>query len=201
MGEYDDGTPMAEGFCENAAFFDLVYVDPDAIDVAGELDEILPALWLAAGCHGNPGDLEHDQAWLLSSSSRFAVLLDEDRFRAFRNELDKHPEITHVWLVTDSETAFARMRDELPGIPTVGRLYRDYLRNFRVTVDMCAGMHSRGTTSGSCATVTESACSGTAENLGCRWVLVELQVGRYGLWMGPDPPGAPQGIHKLGDPP
>ena len=154
VGEYDDGTPMAEGFCENAAFFDLVYVDPDAIDVAGELDEILPALWLAAGCHGNPGDLEHDQAWLLSSSSRFAVLLDEDRFRAFRNELGKHPDITHVWLVTDSETAFARMRDELPGIPTVGRLYRDYLRNFRVTVDICAGMHSRGTTSGSCATVT-----------------------------------------------
>ena len=59
-GEYDDGTPMAEGFPENATFFDLVYADPDAIDVGAEFDDIVPALWMAAGCQGNPADLEHD---------------------------------------------------------------------------------------------------------------------------------------------
>jgi adenine-specific DNA-methyltransferase len=135
---YLDGTEISDGFGENATFFDLVYADPDAIDVGGEFDDIIPALWLAAGCQGNPADLEHDTAWLLSSSSRFAVLLDEDRFRRFSAELSKHPEITHVWLVTDSETAFARMRDGISGSRTVGMLYRDYLRNFRVNVDMNA---------------------------------------------------------------
>jgi adenine-specific DNA-methyltransferase len=135
---YLDGTEVSDGFEQNATFFDLVYADPDAIDVGAEFDDIVPALWMAAGGQGNPADLKHDPAWLLSSSSRFAVLLDEDRFRSFRTELSKHPEITHVWLVTDSETAFARMREGISGSRTVGMLYRDYLRNFRVNVDMSA---------------------------------------------------------------
>ena len=137
-GTYLDGTEVSDGFEENAMFFDLIYVDPDAIDVGAELDAILPVLWMSAGCQGDPSDLEHDPAWLVSTSSRFAVLLDEDRFRSFRTELSKHPEITHVWLVTDSETAFARMREGISGARTVGMLYRDYLRNFRVNVDMSA---------------------------------------------------------------
>jgi adenine-specific DNA-methyltransferase len=141
-GEYQGGRNMADGFTENACFFDLAYTDPDAIDVGGKFDDILPALWMAAGCNGNPAELTHDAAWLLSTKSRFAVLLDEDRFRSFRSELNKHPDISHVWLVTDSETAFARMRDGIAGSRTVGMLYRDYLRNFRVNVDMSAGAAS-----------------------------------------------------------
>ena len=40
-----------------------------------------------------------------------------------------------MWLVTDSERAFARMREGIGGIRDVGMLYRDYLRNFQVNVD------------------------------------------------------------------
>ncbi|MGH9197464.1 MAG: hypothetical protein ACRD1T_17190, partial [Acidimicrobiia bacterium] len=60
-----------------------------------------------------------------------AALLDEDKFKAFRMVLEKRPDISHVWLVTYSDTAFARMRERLPAHCVVGMLYRDYLRNFQ----------------------------------------------------------------------
>jgi hypothetical protein len=37
-----------------------------------------------------------------------------------------------VWLVTDSEEAYAEMRSALPGQLSVSMLYRDYLRTFRI---------------------------------------------------------------------
>jgi len=46
--------------------------------------------------------------------------------------LEVRPDITHVWLVTDSERAFADMRAALPVDYSVGMLYRDYLRNFAI---------------------------------------------------------------------
>jgi len=134
-GKYIGGRPFADGFGENLLSFDIRYADPDAIDVGASFEDILPALWFAAGCHGDPTALKHDDRWLLSPDSQFAVLLDEDRFRAFRTALAEHPEITHVWLVTDSERAFARMREGIAGSPQIGMLYRDYLRNFQVNVD------------------------------------------------------------------
>ena len=40
-----------------------------------------------------------------------------------------------VWLVTDSEGAFADMRAALPDTLTVSMLYRDYLRTFEPDTD------------------------------------------------------------------
>lgn len=134
-GKYVGDRPIADGFEENAAYFDMKYADPDAIDIGASFEDILPALWFASGCQGDPSALKQDDRWLLSSKSRFAVLLDEDRFRAFRTILVDHPEISHVWLVTDSEAAFARMRERIGGSRKCGMLYRDYLRNFQVNVD------------------------------------------------------------------
>jgi adenine-specific DNA-methyltransferase len=134
-GKYIGGRPFGAGFEENVLSFDIRYVDPDVIDVGASFKDILPALWFAAGCHGDPTALTHDDRWLLSPDAHCAVLLDEDRFRAFRAALSGHPEITHVWLVTDSERAFARMRDGIAGTREVGMLYREYLRNFQVNVD------------------------------------------------------------------
>jgi adenine-specific DNA-methyltransferase len=134
-GKYIGGRPFAAGFEENLLSFDIRYADPDAVDVGTRFEDVLPALWFAAGCHGNPIGLEHDDRWLLSANARFAVLLDEDHFREFRTALTGCPEITHVWLVTDSEAAFTRMRQGVGGNREVGMLYRDYLRNFQVNVD------------------------------------------------------------------
>ena len=137
-GTYLDGRSSALGFDDNAAFFDLDYADPDGIDVGNRFDSIIPALWLAAGCKGSPENLIPSKHWLMPIDSPFAVLLDEDHFKSFRAALTKRPDITHLWLVTDSETAYARMREQLGDGLVIGMLYRDYLRNFRVNLDVAA---------------------------------------------------------------
>ena len=137
-GSYTDGHNYADGFGENAVFFDLAYGDPDALETGTHFDDIVPLLWLAAGCQGNPDQLDVADDWLMPEESPFAVLLDEDRLRAFLSALERRPDITHVWIVTDSENAFARMRSRIPGGRSVGMLYRDYLRNFIINAQQVA---------------------------------------------------------------
>ena len=134
-GQYQSGAKIADGFQENSAFFDLVYDDPDRIEVGQRLEDILPTLWLAAGAVGNPNALVATDKWVMPSDSPFAVLLDEDVYREFLAEIRQRTDLTHVWLVTDSEAAFAQMRSRLPKELAVGMLYRDYLRNFRINVE------------------------------------------------------------------
>jgi len=136
VGKYADGTPLSTGYKENAAFFDLSYEDADALDLGARFASVVPALWLASGSIGVLPNVKPDDDWLIPPDSPFAVLLNEDRIRAFLTQLGKRPDITQVWLVTDSETAFARLRERIPGSRRVGMLYRDYLRNFEVNAEV-----------------------------------------------------------------
>jgi len=134
-GRYIDGRLCSDGFEENVEFFRLDYLDPDDIALGRKLVAILPSLWLAAGGVGNRANAEDDAPWLMTDPASYAVLLRESRFRGFRRELEKRPNVTHVWLVTDSEEAFAEMRSGLPHHLSVSMLYRDYLRNFRINTE------------------------------------------------------------------
>ena len=59
------------------------------------------------------------------------MLFDDGAFRQFEDDLADVDEITHVFLITDSDEAYAEMRSHLdPSIKTV-QLYRDFLRHFR----------------------------------------------------------------------
>ena len=69
---------------------------------------------------------------LMPAGHRYAILFQEERFRKFAKALEERPEISHVWIVTDSEDAFAEMRSSLPSRLKASMLYRDYLRNFRI---------------------------------------------------------------------
>ena len=60
-----------------------------------------------------------------------ALLKDEAHFRSFRKELENHPEVKTVYLITDSQSAYLSMISELKGKKTY-QLYRDYLENFRI---------------------------------------------------------------------
>jgi adenine-specific DNA-methyltransferase len=62
----------------------------------------------------------------------YAILFQEEKFRKFATAIKDRDDITHVWIVTDSETAFAEMRSALPSNLATSMLYRDYLRNFRI---------------------------------------------------------------------
>ena len=65
----------------------------------------------------------------------FGVLLDPDSFQEFAKALTARSDLTHVWIVTDDEQAFARMRTQLKRSLRVTMLYRNYLRNFIINTD------------------------------------------------------------------
>jgi adenine-specific DNA-methyltransferase len=89
-------------------------------------------LWLAAGGIGARDGASPDVGYLMPENSRFAVLFQEKAFRKLRKAIEKRHDISHVWIVTDSEDAFADMRSALPENVVASMLYRDYLRNFRI---------------------------------------------------------------------
>lgn len=129
---YLDGRPWAEGFQENCTFFRLDYLDPDDVELGRQFEAILPNLWLAAGGVGCLPNADISRGYYLPPASPFGVLLRESAFRGFAAALETRPDISHVWLVTDSERAFADMRGALSGDYSVGMLYRDYLRTFAI---------------------------------------------------------------------
>jgi adenine-specific DNA-methyltransferase len=131
---YSDGRPIGAGFEESVEFYKLEYLDPDSVRLGDQLDAILPMLRLAAGAIGRL-PAATDEPWIAPEGAPWAVLLDDARFARFRALIEKRPDLIHVWLVTTSEEAFARMRAQLPADPRVSMLYRDYLRNFEINTE------------------------------------------------------------------
>jgi adenine-specific DNA-methyltransferase len=131
-GEYLNGRPYAEGLPENVEFYRLDYLDPDEVDLGLQFEAILPALWMAAGGVGSREKPEEGQGFSMPEGSTYGVLFREARFRQFREALEERSEVTRVWLVTDSEEAYAEMCSALSSRLSVSMLYTDYLRNFRI---------------------------------------------------------------------
>ncbi len=134
-GTHIGGRPLADGFEENVSFFRLNYLDPDRVDMGHQFAAIAPLLWLEAG---GIGAWQQDAAgrdepgYALPPGTPYAILFKESRFGPFLQALDARPDVTHVFLVTDSEEAYAEMRAALPSRIKTRMLYRDYLRSFRI---------------------------------------------------------------------
>lgn len=130
-GAHINGRPFAQGFEENVEFFRLDYVDPDEVDLGTQFEAIFPSLWLAAGGIGaRPKAKSPDM--LIPEGAPYAILFREERFRTFLKTIGRRDDLTHVWIVTDSEDAFAEMRAALNPRLKTSMLYRDYLRTFRI---------------------------------------------------------------------
>ena len=124
------GGPSPRASRRTATFFRLDYLDPDEVELGRQLKAILPALWLASGGVGPiPTGVKRD-GHLLPPGSPFAVLLRESALRKLSTALSTRPDVSHVWIVTDSERAFADMRAALPGDYATTMLYREYIRAF-----------------------------------------------------------------------
>ena len=135
VGKYINGRLHSEGFPENVEFYKLEYLDRDEVEMRRQFEAILPALWLTAGGIGAREVPEKGQPFSLPPGGRYGVLFHEAQFRDFQEAMEARPDITHVWLVTDSEEAFAEMRANLPPHLTVSMLYRDYLRSFQINTE------------------------------------------------------------------
>jgi adenine-specific DNA-methyltransferase len=131
-GRYLGGGAYADGFRENCMFLRIDYLEPDDVELGYQFEAIVPILWLTSGGLGPLPDPTLTDGYLLPPASPFAVLLRESAFRRFAKVLESRSDVSRLWLVTDSERAFADMRAALPGDYSVSMLYRDYLRNFAI---------------------------------------------------------------------
>ncbi len=134
MGKIEEAVPvsipMKKGFKANAAFFKLGFLDKKSVAKGRQLQELLPVLWMKAGAKGEcPTKADGD--YVIWPENHIAILKKESCFRKFRQELDAHPEIEVIYIITDSQNAYLAMIDELRGFKTY-QLYRDYLENFRI---------------------------------------------------------------------
>lgn len=127
-----EGYEMSDGLKANAAFFKLGFLDKTAVALGRQLKELFPVLWLKAGAHGVCPELEDDKAYMqVLPENEFAILIDEKHYQEFNEEVNRHPEIQTIYIVTDSEAGYREMIARY-GDKDTYQLYRDYLDNFRI---------------------------------------------------------------------
>lgn len=128
----EEKRPIREGFEANLEYFRLDFLDKDHVALGRQFREILPLLWLRAGAIGPRPELPRElpiPAMVIPAQNPFAVLVEEARFADFVAELRGRDDLTHAFLVTDSDESFREMAQQL-NVPSVLQLYRDYLENF-----------------------------------------------------------------------
>lgn len=132
-GDYKfvDEFPMAEGFEENAIFYDLTYENPRMVEFGESFDAVAPLLWLRAGARGRV--IEHEQKGFAVADS-YAVLFTYAYANEFVEAASANPGIRCAYVVTDDEGRFASVAAQLPGCDVV-RLYESYLRSFKIAAE------------------------------------------------------------------
>ena len=134
--KFNEEFPMSDGFAENAVYFKLGFLDRNAVALGRQFRELLPVLWMKAGCIGPcPQTHEGDEIpdMMILPQNKMAVLIDETSFASFAKEMENHSEIETVYIITDSERGYREMIHAL-GVKNTYRLYRDYLENFRINL-------------------------------------------------------------------
>jgi adenine-specific DNA-methyltransferase len=126
-----DPFPMADGFSENAAFFDLTYQDPNAVGLGAAFAEIAPLLWMRAGCTGKIISLESDD---FAFADTYGILFDYAHVAGFITQAKQHKGLTTLYVVTDDEGRYSNVRETFPALDVV-RLYESYLRSFKIAAE------------------------------------------------------------------
>ena len=132
-GDLEHPRAMAEGFQANAAFFKLGFLDKASVRIGRQFLEMLPTLWMKAGCHGPCPTLSGGAVpdMIVLPENHMAILNDSAVYAAFAEQVNGNPVIETVYLVTDSDTDYRSMAQGLTA-PKKYQLYRDYLDNFRI---------------------------------------------------------------------
>ncbi|MBQ9059499.1 MAG: hypothetical protein IJ125_09970 [Atopobiaceae bacterium] len=123
-----DPFPMADGFDENAIFFDLTYEDPDMVEFGEAFTDIAPLLWMKAGCKGRIIENEEKDYALADT---YAVLFDYAYMNSFSKAVEDNEDITTIFVVTDDDRRYANTKRLFPGRDVV-RLYESYLHSFKI---------------------------------------------------------------------
>lgn len=133
MVEEGEKRPMAAGFAANLAYFKLDFLEPTEVAMGRQFAAILPMLWMMAGAKGaRPEAPDAHAHWLIPDVCPFVVLMREGRFREFLAKIEGRTDLTHVFLVTNSDSAYHDMCSDLPEHIEVVQLYKNYLENFKI---------------------------------------------------------------------
>ncbi|WP_343251393.1 site-specific DNA-methyltransferase [Mycoplasma amphoriforme] len=132
-GYLNSNLSLADGFKTNAVFFKLSFLDKDNVALGRQFKELLPLLWMKAGCISPCPvlDLPSLPEMLIYPENNFAVLINEYAYLEFKNKLEKLKSIEYAFIVTNSRDGYREMANDLK-IPKKYQLYRDYLDNFRI---------------------------------------------------------------------
>ena len=124
---------MSDGFESNVVFYKLGFLDKTVVALGLQFKELLPLLWMKAGAKGKCPSLMCDDLpdMLIMPENKFAVLINENAFSVFKEDLIKYPDIQTVFLITDYEVNYRSMVKNL-AVKVTYQLYRDYLDNFRI---------------------------------------------------------------------
>ena len=68
---------------------------------------------------------------MILPENKMAILMNENRYSVFIEEMKKYPEIQTLYFITDSNAGYREMISRYQDKNTY-QLYRDYLDNFRV---------------------------------------------------------------------
>jgi len=130
----DEKRPLAAGFAANLEYFRLDFLDPQEVQMGRQFAAILPILWMMAGARGaRPQAPDAHAPWLLPDGCPFVVLMQETRFKEFVRHVERRSDLTHVFVVTNSQDTVYKLRHEWPDLRVV-QLYKDYLENFRINL-------------------------------------------------------------------
>lgn len=127
--KFTDESPMADGFEENAVFYDLTYLEPSVVSADLAFDEIAPLLWLRSGSTG-PVIMHGDSHEVTDA---YGVLFDYTHAAEFIKEC-RDKDVDHIFVVTDIDANYRRMCSEFRG-KDVAQLYKSYLRSFEIGAD------------------------------------------------------------------
>ena len=123
---------VGDGFRSNAIFLKLGFLDKTSVALGMQFKELLPVLLMKAGAKGRCPEIKEDcPKMLILPENRFAVLVDENAFLEFNDEIKKHPSIQTIYIVTDYEVNYRSMVRSM-NVKETYQLYRDYLDNFRI---------------------------------------------------------------------
>jgi len=128
--------PMSEGFASNVKYFKLGFLDKHSVALHRQFRELLPLLWMKAGCIGDcPVLLDKDiPDILVLDSNRMAILTNEDEYSDFRSRMENRQDIDNIFIIAKSEHAFLEMAQPFTWAKTY-HLYKDYLDNFSINYE------------------------------------------------------------------
>ncbi|WP_371629719.1 site-specific DNA-methyltransferase [Streptomyces sp. NBC_00341] len=132
-GVRDDGSAYSEGVEANVSFLDLTYLDRTSVERGRAFERIAHLLWVQAGARGAVIASECD-TFSVPGDANYGVLFDTDHWDGFVAAVRGRTDITHAYIVTDSDAAFNHVERSLPDTVRVTRLYEDYLSSFEINI-------------------------------------------------------------------